>query len=1743
MAAAEAAGETQAPVEADTCPGSLPDFAVVCSFLERYGTLLELPEFTFPQLERVLRDTGPVPKILVELHLKLMRKIGKSVTLERWEKYLTRLCQDFNTTWAWEMEKKGYQEMTVECKLGMLKHLCECQFDDNLKFKNFINEEDADAMRLQPIGRDKDGLMYWYQLDQDHNIRMYIEEQDDQDGSSWKCIVRTRNELAETLELLKAQIDPSLLKKPERQDGSSNDSPVPNEEDIKPQEENVPSKDKELSIKEEKAQEGLKEENGPDQAIDQKEDGEFVKREKVDDIVKEVVAVQTVKEIDEHIGKEKVEEKIIEDKVIEQSKETRSKSTTLDNKDSIVKIEKSEEVESSETTPELLGTERFIESKTIIITKEENDSFKENVKPVKVGIKEQKDSDAKNRSDKVSEVERSEISVIVRCSPEVTEKHTEETEKLKNDQQAKIPLKKREIKLTEDFDSRSRGTMCKSVTPTKDMLREDGKVDAEVVKRTPICAVTGTDGKPLVNGEVSNGKLIPLSKTKTVIVNLCSTKEHISSKEENGIVGENANSVIKSVATAKTENNVALVAKEVTDQVSEKYNHKVSMKIDSLLMRKQKGLIGQPEKTVGDFTTKGESSAENNPEATTEKPQTRLLPQMKEDFGQPEKLETSLSCSKQTATTLLSSKTAQKTLSSCTPPEKSLPSSEPQKKPLASSEPPKKLLFCSKPLQNTLCSSGLQEKHLSCKEPQEKPLSCAESPEKLVICSESPEKPLFCSEPPEDPLSSSKEPEKPLSFSEPPEKLVCCDEPPEKPIPCDDSLEKALSCREPPENPLSCSDLQDKPSSFSEPPEKSSSCDEQAKLIVTRKRGLRSRSRRKPNLSKTASACPTPPTALSAKGLLTEERIELDHESSETKISVDGKLEEKTRTEKKKIEATKETSEPLESVQVSNKEIPSKTEKKTTLSKSRAKHRLPSEEENSGTESKEMTSERQKDGLKLTIRIANRKKKPDAPPDKESKDVKSQQMIEEFKTTKESKDVESLLESEGHRTKTEVKKAKSSQNSEALKSNDITSLTKSDELKGELCPKMAKSLPKDADLINAEEEEGSIGRSLRRSPRISRPSVKVVAVRDQNCEKKKGDEEEKPPTQLPDETGEAKPEKEILSKLKKPKSRRRRARWTVSRPRRTRKCSSEEESQDSESQGNSEKDFKVKEDGQESSVPAEDDEPCKKCGLPNHPELILLCDSCDSGYHTACLRPPLMIIPDGEWYCPPCQHKLLCEKLEEQLQNLDVVLKKKERAERRKERLVYVGISLENIIPTQEVEIPEVQEVKKKDPKKVKPLERRSTRTRKCISYRFDEFDEAIDEAIEHDIRDSEGGGGGFGIGKDMANITAHCGKDMATILKEEKKESKRPQRVAVIRRKKRRRLNDLDSDSNVDDEDESEDEFRISDGSQDEFVVSDDNAESDDDLQSNDSDGEIGARKPRRHYARPMRKSRRLRQKIAKRKYSDDDEEEETDDDDSPDESESNYSEYSDDYLETRRRRSRRNSQRQVNYKEDSESDASKKSVRFGRGKEMRRILKRRHTSSDSNESFGSKVSENEVLKKKKKHSLRKLIRSSDDEPSEQENGAPIRKRLNRIETDEEDDDDENRSAGMGNTCDEGKSVSAAKLTVPPSDKEGTKKPSYRIESDDEDDFDNVGKVESPLDYSLVDLPSTNGQSPGKTIENLIGKPGEKSQAPKDSTPNTSLPPNGTDNGQDVVAPEEDEDELLSVTDLVDYVCNSEQL
>ncbi|XP_062223837.1 methyl-CpG-binding domain-containing protein 9-like [Phragmites australis] len=45
---------------------------------------------------------------------------------------------------------------------------------------------------------------------------------------------------------------------------------------------------------------------------------------------------------------------------------------------------------------------------------------------------------------------------------------------------------------------------------------------------------------------------------------------------------------------------------------------------------------------------------------------------------------------------------------------------------------------------------------------------------------------------------------------------------------------------------------------------------------------------------------------------------------------------------------------------------------------------------------------------------------------------------------------------------------------------------------------------------------------------------------------------------------------------------------------------------------------------------------CKVCGIDRDDDSVLLCDKCDSEYHTYCLNPPLARIPEGNWYCPSC---------------------------------------------------------------------------------------------------------------------------------------------------------------------------------------------------------------------------------------------------------------------------------------------------------------------------------------------------------------------------------------------------------------------------------------------------------------------------------------------------------------------------
>nr|XP_029483141.1 remodeling and spacing factor 1-like isoform X1 [Oncorhynchus nerka] len=1968
-----------------------PSYAVICSFLERYGALLDLPELTFPQLERYLQDTSSVPKLLVDLHVKLLRKIGKSVSADRWEKYIVKVCHEFNSTWAWELENKGYKDMSVECKTGILKHLCECQFDDNVKFKTAINEEDPDKMRLHPIGKDKDGLMYWFQLDQDNNVRVYVEEQDDLDGSSWKCIVRDRNSLAEILAQLKTQIDPALLTKKEGEEEdeikkTGGEGEIKKTEDTSGDEEDKLSKDTASLVSpktENTERKSPKEESKLDESDakspsnglkDNQVESESTRQSEkpmVDDkatintqaVKEELMEVSESKESTATSATEPLAEKHCVTPQTEQTEEAKRKtaeelqrvmkndqqakiplkkremklSEDFDNSSgggsriivrnpSVAPVKEAPKVEetSKEVSVALVGT---METKSDqvngdaqpVTEKSVNKGMRES--PKEMGIQ-RESADSKQQQTKAvareeceaaeaSEKEKTNLSLDMDKNEGQMASNAEEPMEVamadETNLQKTVPAPKAEKESTEALkksslkEAKSSSPLTKPLTSSKDAtstpekssdLKEEQKVkvskwDVKVRRtehktstsietdKTPLSSKSqkpdetkGTDSSiafqevnvsafketvvpkdscPLsVVKEMEKPSIIKATETllnpknpeTSVITKQTERPDPITDKPESSKRPESpavikntenpsnkeraekcdgSNDIKTSSVIKKTE--ISEKSKDAKNLASSKETNMSSLlkKTDKPVLNKEAEKLESTKETnkslVIKMTVKPEASKHtekcDTPKdimsaLTKEKPavsavstNTNVAPEVKKK-NIPEK------DSKKTAICKDETRAVAAVTETQSGPENVEMADIFEKSNQSQLEGPKrveKLGIPKDPLKSTMPKYAEKSAKLATPKDAEK-LATPKDAEKLATPKDAeklatPKDAEKLATPKDaEKLATPKDAEK-LATPKDAEKLATPKEAEKLATPKE--AEKLATPKEA-EKLATPKDAEKLPqSAMSENAGKSATPKDTEKLATPTDAE---------NSAKSATPIPE-----DAEILDTPEEAEKSVNTKDTEKSAtlkntetaSKKIEDFTICEGQKPDASKETEKLADIMPAA-----AKGEKHVAFEDSK---QLPSLKESvpvgwKQEEPMEISLEKSTDDHVIIRGHAERgwtKKSVKSGENSESEPIKDSNRMDcnapsEKQAT--SKKASSLTDAEGETDKSQVKVIKEDATTQGCpkedekeddqaKKNDqkeddgaekdnSTAAEKLGEAKASKGSENKEDEKKDAGTTSEIQEEGirlkirgithrrkaelqrterdsgsdtgETGRSLRRSPRICRPTAKGVEFQDRRLEKK----ETTPPEEEEDEeeeTVQRKP-REKLDQDGQSKSkgrRRRKTRWSNTRTRRRKKNGSGDDNESESSEEESEEDdsdesFKVEKGkrrwrnrnrerhSDDSDTSSDDDlppneDPCKHCGLPNHPELILLCDSCDSGYHTACLRPPLMIIPDGEWFCPPCQHKLLCDKLEEQLANLDAALKKRDRAERRKERLVYVGISVENIItPSLEVEEEreeekeeEVKKEKKEKKEKSKSWGRRSTRAKKSISYRFDEFDEAIEEAIEEDIREADGGGAGRG--KDMANITGHSrGKDMSTILAAgevgEGKENGRPPRPnAGQRRKKRRRLNDLDSDSTVEEE-ESEDEFRLSDSTEEEeFVASDkSDAESEAAVDSND-DSDFGS--TRRRTARTRRpakcqRSTRPRRRRRARGYSDDEEEETSDEDEDEIMSEGS-SEFSDSDLDCSQRRSRRShTKRQVNYCESSgDSDGSKAGTNRDKVKPRRRLASSDSEASSSRGSDDDKrertrlkrradSSEEESQQRRRRLSLkrRRASEEDDDDSDESSEGErPVRKRVNRIDSDDSDKEEE---------------------------KEETK---------EEEEGGVLGKGASPLDYNLVELhPPTNGQSPIKALEGLahIGpqKPG--------ATAVTIAP-----NGLELAPQDDDEDDLLGVTDLVDFVCNSDVL
>lgn len=387
---------------------------------------------------------------------------------------------------------------------------------------------------------------------------------------------------------------------------------------------------------------------------------------------------------------------------------------------------------------------------------------------------------------------------------------------------------------------------------------------------------------------------------------------------------------------------------------------------------------------------------------------------------------------------------------------------------------------------------------------------------------------------------------------------------------------------------------------------------------------------------------------------------------------------------------------------------------------------------------------------------------------------------------------------------------------------------------------------------------------------------------------------------------------------------------------------------------------------------------CQKCNKHDHPEWILLCDKCDKGYHCSCLVPMLFIIPEGDWFCPPCQQAKLIETLESQLENLDKEMKAKELEEIRRQRAAYTSINVANVVPDE----PDDEETEYKKPKSARkrpttnrrrrrkddrsssgsnesssssessrsgksgssssatnssddePIYKLRKRRQVNVSYRFNEYDDLINSAIKKEMDSAEVAGN---LGR---------GKDISTIMEADKEE---------------KRIKQMEGD---DDDDEAEDNAKEAETKPDDADES--KTKSDEDAKASDSDSEP-IRKP---LKRPLDK--RAKKKHRKLNSLDIESEDDGSDDDF------RTSSLSDD-------------EEDENFSAESDSDSSLDIYRGRKNKKhgTRRSVRSRRKRFDEtfiNDSDGDDFDEPKVTRKKKKKKIEDSDFSDDNESTDED-------------------------------------------------------------------------------------------------------------------------------------------------------------
>nr|BAD12142.1 unichrom [Hemicentrotus pulcherrimus] len=1626
-----------------------PDFAVICSFLERYGEMLQLPDLTIPELQEAIEETKCDVPILREMIIKLMRRLIKNVNAEKWERHLVKISRYYSGMAAWEVDTLGYMQSKTETKLGLLKFLCDSQFDEpKSKFRLAVNEIDPETMRIQPIGRDKMGLVYWFQKDHDANIRVYREEQDDLDNSSWQMVSQDRDDLAGLLSVLKKGTNKLTSLELKTDDSESTTTSVTNDGDT------------ELDIREEIAKLRLK------VSFRQETDSEGVKLETTmqAEVMKPegTVRSETVKEeqMDTTDGEKEYtdDKKGVKEEPMEscESKENVSK-LKMEVEDS-VKIDDCVASKLEEDT-KIESEEKMDNSAGLVDVKKEELEVKQEVPPCRRGSVIVKVGDGVKGYKPVSTPSGSEASGM-------------KDNKEKKDGESKESNKSNEVDSTDPSE--------------KVLARVPGKGDSsQEEKEKSKDIVSDERTKEDQDGEQDR----PEGQSPSAVV-----PEGVSERAPRP-----ASAPELTVTPPKTLAGEPMASSSTSSLIPSQASPRARTPTTSLFMRPWETAPAQPEKEVEETEVEGTSIGVDSGQVPA---QSKGGLEGKGTVAEQTQLQEDEGC---------------KDMEAKDDDSPSIPEV-------------RKLVDVSKPKEdNSALEKTVQDEEATVKE--------------------------------ED-RSARAEPLENTNLS------VCREEGQETEVKDVVNKNELFKDKAGPDRNVKVgksADLQEEAEDYKKSP---------AEVVVERSEGEGSRKRdgikEKEEEDGKGTTSEQDEDLLKGDGKVSG--VE-QHDESDGKTKCTEETDPKDQSDGKE-----KTEEP--------KEEGSKVEEDVTADRSERKEMEELNEEGAKRET-ESTEKRDKE---------------------EKEDVtKNDDSVEKEKT-------------EAEEAVQPLRKGSRPLRPRRGKPQEEEPETK----KPKPAPKK-RGRPKKKVEVSSQDEKTSQDEGFSQEDEEEKESKKKSVskeVMEDEEEDEEDDEEEEEESDDDDDDDDDYGKKKIQKKkgvrTAKKKRKKKRLRNTPKRKASQKAVNKIVEMEKDEEGGDARKNSyagknKLKKADDSDWISEEnDDTPCCKCGLYNHPRWILLCDKCDSGFHTACLRPPLMAIPDGNWFCPKCEHEELIVNLQAKLEDLDGDLKKKDRIARRDERKLkykYTDVCAVNILPEDtmviekkkrqaeqkrsrrndyEEEEDEEEEVEYEDQRNhssrsrrshgsqsrrsqgsgrrrsqssrhrrdrrsrprrsqrdfVVPdfeddyevVSRRSQRSRKTIDYSFKDFDSAIKTAICDEVEEHK-----KAVDQIKSRWGVSRGKDMSTIMGDEEEqgeEEEKEKRAEEVdgeaeegkrrdrKGKKKRRLNDLDGSS----EDENSEDFKVDSENESESAEDGSNfsGASDDSFLTSRrraSRRKAPSKRSLRYAGMPRRKSERGRKRV--RYYSSAEDDEGSYYSGSSGGSHTGSDSESDEGTSGGRRKA---AAKVISYREYSDSDEGK-------------MKKRKQAARTPTPSPSSSSEVEDYTQRKRKF---RIDSDEEEEEEEEEEGEGKTRSKRRIESDSEDSDIGRRKKKKSidlqrsslrklSTRIDYKKMAGESTESDENDDGSERYQDSNKENEDESGDESSDEAVSQKVRTTKQLPhSQMGQSYIPTTVNGGASTGglhEGAASPGEGGAN------GGANGGTVNGEGEEEDDLLQVTDLIDYV------